>query len=77
MVSIFLLVLANLLFILFNMIKGKERLKQQIKTAKQKRQEQEEKERREEEERRAKKKKEEEEFTSKLLFFLRNLNRNS
>jgi len=63
MVSIFLLVLANILFIIFNMIKGKEKLKEQIKAAKQKRVEQEEKERREEEERRAKKKKEEEEFT--------------
>lgn len=63
MVAIFLLVLANILFIVFNMIKGKPKLKEQIKNSKKKRVEQEEKERQEEEERKAKKKKEEEEFT--------------
>jgi hypothetical protein len=63
MVSIFLLVLANLVYIMYNMIKGKDKLKVSIKAAKIKRKEEEEQERKEEEERKAKKKKEEEEFT--------------
>jgi amino acid permease len=67
-VSIFLLVLANLIFIGYTVIKGKEKLKQAIKKAKIERIEQEEKERQEEEERKAKKKKEEEEFSSKTLY---------
>jgi len=65
--SIFLLVLANIAFNIYLMVKGKDRLKESIKEAKLKRIEEEEKERQEEEERKAKKKKEEEEFSSKLL----------
>ncbi len=65
-VSIFLLVLANLIFIAYTVFKGKEALKESIKKAKLNRIEQEEKERQEEEERKAKKKKEEEEFSSKF-----------
>ena len=65
-VSIFLLVLANLIFIGYTVWRGKDRLKEDIKKAKQERIEQEEKERQEEEERKAKKKKEEEEFSSKI-----------
>jgi len=61
-----LLVIANIAFIIYSMIKGKPKLKEQIKNAKVKRAEQEEKERLEEEERKAKKKKEEEEFSSNL-----------
>lgn len=66
MVSIFLLVLANIIYIVYNMIKGKEKLKEAIKEAKKKRIEQEEKERLEEEERKRKRKEKEEEFSSKL-----------
>lgn len=66
-ISIFLLVLANLIFIGYTVFKGKEKLKQGIKKAKLDRIEQEEKEKQEEEERKAKKKKEEEEFSSKSL----------
>ncbi|CDW72642.1 UNKNOWN [Stylonychia lemnae] len=62
-VSIFLLVLANLLFIAYNVWRGKQRLKDDIQKAKQDRIDEEEKERKEEEERKAKKKKEEEEFS--------------
>lgn len=72
-VAIFLLVLANLVFIGYSMYKGKAALKEAIKVGKQKRIEQEEKERQEELERQAKKKKEEEQFSSKLhskLMFL-------
>ena len=61
--SIFFLVLANILFIVYIMIKGKDRLKEAIKEAKQKRIEEEEKEKQEEEERIEKRKKEEEEFS--------------
>ena len=61
--SIFLLVLANIIFIGYIVIKGKDKLKIAIKEAKIKRIEEEEKERIEEEERLAKKKKEEEEFS--------------
>lgn len=56
--------LANLVFIFYTVWRGKARLKEDIKKAKEKRLEQEEKEREEEEERKAKKKKEEEEFSS-------------
>jgi amino acid permease len=63
-VAIFLLVLANILFIAYNVVRGKDKLKEDIKKAKINRIEQEEKERQEEEERKAKKKKEEEEFSS-------------
>jgi len=62
-VAIFFLVLANLAFIGYNMVKGKEKLKEIIKAAKEKRVTDEEKEKLEEEERKEKKKKEEEEFT--------------
>jgi len=62
-VSIFLLVLANLVFIAYTMWRGKARLKEDIKKAKEKRIEEEEKERQEEEERKEKKRKEEEEFS--------------
>jgi hypothetical protein len=37
MVAIFLLVLANIIFILYNMIKGKQKLKEYIKESKKKR----------------------------------------
>jgi amino acid permease len=67
-VSIFLLVFANLVFIGYSVWRGKARLKEDIKKAKQERIEQEEKERQEEEERKAKKKKEEEEFSSKYFY---------
>jgi len=70
-VSIFLLVLANLIYIGYTVIKGKEKLKESIKQSKLKRIEQEEKERREEEERKAKRKKEEEEFSSKHTFTIK------
>lgn len=63
--ALFLLVLANIAYIIYNMVKGKDRLKQQIKEAKKKRLEEEIKEQEEEEEKKAKAKKEEEEFTSK------------
>ena len=63
-VAIFLLVLANIIFIIYTMVKGRDKLKEYIKESKKKRVEEEEKERQEEEERRAKKKKEEEEFSS-------------
>lgn len=61
--AIFLLVLANIAFILYTVIKGPVKLKAAIKEAKIKRIEEEEKERQEEAERIAKKKKEEEEFS--------------
>jgi hypothetical protein len=61
--SIFLLVLANIAFIAYTVIKGKDNLKVSIKEAKIKRKEEEEKERQEEEERLQKKKQEEEEFS--------------
>ena len=64
MVAIFLLVLANIIFILYNMIKGKQKLKEYIKESKKKRIEQDEKEREEEEERMRRKKEKEEEFSS-------------
>ena len=67
-IAIFLLVLANIAFIIYSMIKGKPKLKDEIKAAKVKRHDQEEKERLEEEERKLKKKKEEEEFSSKNKF---------
>ena len=67
-VAIFLLVLANIIFIIYTMVKGRDKLKEYIKESKKKRVEEEEKERQEEEERRAKKKKEEEEFSS--IYFL-------
>jgi predicted Holliday junction resolvase-like endonuclease len=66
MVSIFLLVLANIIYIIYNMVKGKAKLKAYIKEAKKKRIEDEEKERLEEEERKRKRKEKEEEFSSKL-----------
>ena len=56
--------LANIAFIIYIMIKGKPRLKEQIKEAKAKREEQEQKEREEEEERKRQRKKEEDEFSS-------------
>ena len=65
-VSIFLLVLANLVFIGYTVFKGKEKLKEAVKKAKLNRIEQEEKERQEEEERKQKKKEEEEEFSSNI-----------
>ena len=65
MVSIFLLVLANIIYIIYNMIKGKEKLKEAIKKAKKNRIEEEEREHEEEEERKKKKKEKEEEFSSK------------
>jgi predicted membrane protein len=63
MVSIFLLVLANIIYIIYNMVKGKEKLKEAIKEAKKKRIEEEEKEKEEEEERKRKRKEKEEEFS--------------
>jgi amino acid permease len=66
-VSIFFLVLCNLIFIVYNMVKGKAVLKENIKKAKIKRIEDDEKEREEEEERKAKKKKQEEDFTSNYI----------
>lgn len=63
MISIFLLVLANIVYIIYNMIKGKQKLKEAIKEAKKKRIAQEEKERQEEEERKRKRKEKEEEFS--------------
>ena len=65
-VAIFFLVLCNLIYIIYNMYKGKAKLKESIQKAKQKRIEDDEKERQEEEERKAKKKKQEEEFTSMI-----------
>lgn len=65
-ISIFLLVLANLVFIGYTVYLGRDKLKEAIQKAKLERIEQEEKERQEEEERKAKKKKEEEEFSSKI-----------
>jgi len=62
-ISIFLLVLANIVFIGYIVYKGRENLKIAVKEAKVKREEEEQKEREEEEERQAKKKKEEEEFS--------------
>jgi len=67
MVSIFLLVLANIIYIIYNMIKGKAKLKEAIKEAKKKRIAQEDKEKAEEEERKRKRKEKEEEFSSKSL----------
>jgi hypothetical protein len=61
--SIFLLVLANIIFIGYIVKKGRENLKVAIKEAKAKREEEEEKERQEELERQEKKRKEEEEFS--------------
>lgn len=63
MTSLCLLVVANVLTNIVYMIKGKNRLKREIKESKLKRAEKEALERAEEEERRLKKKKEEEEFT--------------
>ena len=63
MTSIFLLILANFLMIVVLIIKGKDRLKEQIREAKLKRAEKELMEEEEEEERRQRQKKEEEEFT--------------
>lgn len=63
MASIFFLVLSNIVYIVYNMIKGKEKLKESIKHHKVKRLEQEEQERLEEEERQRKKKEKEEEFS--------------
>jgi uncharacterized membrane protein len=62
-ISIFLLVLANIVFIGYIVFKGRDNLKIAIKEAKEKRIEEEQKEKEEEEERQAKKKKEEEEFS--------------
>jgi hypothetical protein len=62
-ISIFLLVLANLVFIGYIVYKGRDNLKIAIKEAKEKRIEEEQKEKEEEEERQAKRKKEEEEFS--------------
>ena len=70
MASIFFLVLSNLVYIMYNMIKGKEKLKEKIKEAKIKRLEEEERERLEEEERLRKKKEKEEELSSKTYFIL-------
>lgn len=67
-IAIFFLVMSNIAFIIYNLIKGKEKLKEGIKKAKINRIEEEEKERQEEEERKLKKKKEEEEFSSKYFF---------
>jgi lysylphosphatidylglycerol synthetase-like protein (DUF2156 family) len=75
-VAIFLLVLANIAFILYSVILGKTKLKVSIKHHKQKRVEQEEKERLEEDSRLAKKKKEEEEFSSKLYPLFNSFYRN-
>ena len=61
--SIFLLVLANIVFIGYIVWKGRENLKTAVKEAKIKRLEEEEKERQEELERQEKKRKEEEEFS--------------
>jgi predicted Holliday junction resolvase-like endonuclease len=69
MASIFFLVLSNILYIIYNMIKGKHVLKEKIKEAKKQRIEEEEKEREEEEERKRKKKAKEEEFTSTYLSY--------
>lgn len=63
MVSLCLLVLSNVVFNIIVMIRGKDKLKRDIKESKLKRAEKEALERAEEEERRLKKKKEEEEFT--------------
>jgi len=63
MASIFFLVLSNIIYIIYNMIKGKAKLKEKIKEAKIHRIEEEEKERLEEEERMRKKKEKEEEFS--------------
>ncbi len=62
-ISIFLLVLANIVFIGYIVFKGRENLKTAIKEAKIKREEEEQKEEEEERERQEKKKKEEEEFS--------------
>jgi hypothetical protein len=61
--AIFLLVFANIVFIGYTVVKGKDRLKIAIQQAKKERIEEEEKERLEEEERKEKKRKEEEEFS--------------
>lgn len=61
--AIFLLVLANILFIGYMVVKGKEQMKEKISQAKKERIMEDEKERNEEQERREKKKKEEEEFS--------------
>lgn len=62
-ISLILLILANILTNLIYMIRGRDKLKQAIKESKLKRAEKEALERAEEEERKLKKKKEEEEFT--------------
>jgi uncharacterized membrane protein len=62
-IAIFLLVLANIVFIAYIVYKGRDNLKIAIKEAKEKRIEEEQKEKEEEEERQAKRKKEEEEFS--------------
>ena len=62
-ISIFLLVLSNLLFILYLIIKGKDRLKVAVKEALDARIMEEEKEAEEKRERLEKKRKEEEEFS--------------
>lgn len=57
------------------MVKGKAKMKEEIKAAKQKRVEQEEKEKREEEERRLEQKRKEEDFSSKFIKFNYNIYR--
>ena len=63
MTSIFLLIFANFLMILILVVKGRDKLKEEIKQAKLKRAEKELMEEEEEEERRQRQKREEEEFT--------------
>ena len=62
--------IANIAFIIYMMIKGKPKLKEQIKEAKANREKQEEKEREEEEERKRQRKKEEDEFSSNKLLLI-------
>ena len=68
MISIFLLVLANIVFIGYTLIKGRDKLKVAIIEAKKERKEEEKKEQEEEEARKEKKRKEEEEFSSKNIY---------
>lgn len=65
--AIFLLILANVLFCAYTVIKGREGLKDAITEAKIKRFEQDAKEDEEEEERQEAKRKEEDEFSSKII----------
>lgn len=65
--SIFLLVLANVIFIGYTVVKGRESLKDSITEAKIKRIEVDSKENEEEDQRQEKKRKEEDEFSSKLM----------